>query len=195
MAYKDPQQRLAAQRAWRAKRKGKKGGVWRPGGPGRPPKGAKRMEPGCKLPGGKMRAEHVYDEDGLCDCGARRMEFAPRPELRPEVLRQSQVLNPRSLRRNATTSEVGKLQSPARPEPPAPRSVPVVAKRAAGPPATKQPKTPHSAAAPAARPISESPGLLLGGQPLGAIVADLEWRRELLDRAIRALREIGGVSR
>jgi len=45
------------------------------------------MEPQCKLPDGKMRADHVFDEDGPCDCSARKMEFAPRPPLRPEMVR------------------------------------------------------------------------------------------------------------
>ena len=59
---------------------------WHPGGPGRPPKdrgGA--MLPQCKLNDGRMRVEHVYDEDGLCDCGARKPSFEPLPTLRPKV--------------------------------------------------------------------------------------------------------------
>lgn len=183
MAYRDPAAQRAYQRAWHARRKGKKPGkAWRPGGPGRPPEGAKRMEPACKLPGGKMRAEHVFDEDGLCDCGAKRMEFAPRPELRTGL--DDGPLLPRALPRAA------------RPEPPAPRPLPVVAKRAAGPPATKQPKTPHSAASPAARTAPALPAvrpeMLIGGYPVSAIVADLEGRRDALDRAIAALRELAG---
>jgi len=50
-------------------------------------KGAATVEPQCKMPGGKMRADHVFDEDGLCDCSARKMEFAPRPPLRPEIVK------------------------------------------------------------------------------------------------------------
>jgi hypothetical protein len=30
------------------------------------------MEPVCKLPGGRMREAHVFDEDGLCECGERK---------------------------------------------------------------------------------------------------------------------------
>ena len=54
--------------AWRAKQKGA------------------TVEPQCKIQD-RMRAEHIFDEDGLCDCGARKMEFAPRPPLRPEIVR------------------------------------------------------------------------------------------------------------
>ena len=63
---------LARQRAydqaWRAKQKGA------------------TVEPQCNV-AGRMRAEHVYDEDGLCDCGARKMVFAPRPELREGIVK------------------------------------------------------------------------------------------------------------
>ena len=54
-------------------------------------KGAATVEPQCKLPDGKMRADHVFDENGLCDCSARRMGFAPRPALRPEMVRASKA--------------------------------------------------------------------------------------------------------
>ncbi len=176
MAYKDPKKRLAAQRAWRANRKGIKGKAWRPGGPGRPPKGA-RMEPGCKLPGGKMRAEHVYDEDGLCDCGARRMEFAPRPELRPEIVK---------VRTATASSSAQSTATRPRPEPPAPRPLPLPTVAKARPVAPRP-------LPPKAEPWQPRPELLIAGQPVAAIVAELEGRRELLDRAIAALRDLVGT--
>ena len=137
-------------------------------------KGAKRMEPVCKLPGGKMRAEHIFDEDGLCDCGQRATVFAPRPELRMSV---------------PTPTEAARLAHrvpppSVRPEPPAPRPVPVVAKKP-GPKPTARP-------APASRPWEPRPELLIAGQPVAAIVAELEGRRDALDRAIAALRELAG---
>jgi hypothetical protein len=75
-------------------------------------KGAKTVEPQCKLPDGKMRAEHVFDEDGLCDCSARRMEFAPRPPLRPEMVRASK---PAARRSAAAVVAPAKTQAPAPP--------------------------------------------------------------------------------
>lgn len=168
MSRKDQDAKNAYQRAWYAKRKGKKPGqAWRPGGPGRPPNGAKAMMPACSLPGGKMRESHVFDEDGLCDCGARATTFAPRPELRPEMVKTR----------------------PTRPEPPAPRSVPVVAKKPAQPKPTK-PAVRQPALAPTRAPVLE---LLIGGQPVSAIVADLEGRRDALGRAIAALRDLQGM--
>ncbi len=177
MAYRDPAAQRAYQRAWHARRKGKKPGkAWKPGAIGRPPKGARAMMPVCSLPGGKMRESHVYDEDGLCDCGARRMEFAPRPELRPEVIK---------VRTATASSSAQSTATRPRPEPPAPRPLPLPTVAKARPVAPRP-------LPPKAEPWEVRPELLIAGQPVGAIVAELEGRREVLARAIAALRELAG---
>ncbi len=174
MSYQNSERGREARR--RADRKLKGCRPWRPGGPGRPPKGA-RVEPQCKLSSGKLRAEHVYDEDGLCDCGARRMTFAPRPEPRPEVVK---------VRTATASSSAQSTATRPRPEPPAPRPLPLptVAKARPAAPRPLPPKV---------EPWQPRPELLIAGQPVGAIVAELEGRREVLDRAIAALRDLAGT--
>lgn len=120
MSYTDPAKRNAARRAADRKRTGSK--AWHPGGPGRPPKDRGGvMEPQCKIPGGNMRADHIFGPaDGLCACGARKMEFAPRPPLRPALVR-----------------------------PAAPKQVPAPARPAEAPPIAKPPARPNQRQAPA----------------------------------------------
>jgi hypothetical protein len=105
---------LAKQRAWdKAYRKGLKGGV---------------VEPQCKLPDGKMRADHVFGPvDGLCACGARKMEFALRPPLRPEVLRtytSKRTASGARLLRTATPAAVAPARQPTGAKPRAQKAPP-----------------------------------------------------------------------
>jgi len=130
-------------------------------------KGAKTVEPQCKLPDGKMRAEHVFDEDGLCDCSARRMEFAPRPPLRPEMVRTSKV-------------KPSKVVAPPVVRTPAPASVP----RAAAKP-EPTPRAKRRAIVPAPQPEKR-----IGDTTFAALISDLERKREQVDRCITAAREI-----
>ena len=120
-------------------------------------KGAKTVEPQCKLPDGKMRAEHVFDEDGLCDCSARRMEFAPRPPLRPEMVRASKP----AARRSVAAAVV----APARQPKPGP--APPVRKAVAAPRSTKPARA--------------------GKADLQAVIAELERRRSAIDDEAREL--------
>jgi hypothetical protein len=66
------------------------------------------MQPQCVL-ADRMRAEHEFDEDGLCECGERRTSFAPRPELRPVV--------PPQPRRQPAPARPASPSDPVRPAP------------------------------------------------------------------------------
>jgi len=121
------------------------------------------VEPQCKLPDGKMRADHVYGPvDGLCACGARRTDFAPRPPLRPEILRKVSI------------PWKPKLKAPPVPRPSAP------AVRAA-PKSAPKPREKRQPLAPA--PKKHHPAI-------AAAISALESRRDQIDAAIATLRNI-----
>jgi len=143
--------------AWRARQKGA------------------TVEPQCKLPDGKMRAEHVFDEDGLCDYSARKMEFAPRPALRPEVLRAAAPKRAAAPARPAPAAPPAKAPAPPKPKSRAKRQTALIAR----PRGDGRPRAPI--------PVVEKH---IGGTTFAALIADLERQRASYDQAIARLREI-----
>jgi hypothetical protein len=144
---------LARQRAydtaWRAKQKGA------------------TVEPQCNV-AGKLRAEHVYDEDGLCDCGARQMVFAERPPLRPEMVK-TRPAKPKA------------VAAPVVVRTPQPLAVQRVASKPGPKPGAKKRR---------AVVIATEPEKRIGGVTFGALIADLERQREQLDDLIASLRKV-----
>lgn len=141
------------------------------GGPGAPPKsqGARAtMEPQCRV-NGRMRSEHVFDEDGLCDCGQKRTTFAPRPALRD-------VTSPpvRKVR------SIADLERPARPGKGGSHKPKPEERRAFGQMDGGGPKP-----SPATPTVIASPAI---PDPVAATIAQLELEREELDQAIETLR-------
>lgn len=140
----------AYDKAWRAKQKGA------------------TVEPQCNV-SGKLRAEHVYDEDGLCDCGARRMEFAPRPPLRPEIVKATKVAKPKVSAPPAVVRAIA----------------PAPVQRAATKASPRKPRAKRRAIVPAAQPEQR-----IGGHTFGELISDLERKRAQVDACIIGLRAI-----
>ena len=109
-----------------------------------------------------MRADHVFEQNGVCGCGARRMEFAPRPPLRPEMVRAAA---PR------------RASAPTRPAAP-PLAVPAKPEPVPKPEAKRQP------------PLPAKVEKRIGGTTFRAVVEDLERQRAGLDELIAALRKV-----
>lgn len=141
-------------------------------------KGAATVEPQCKLPDGKMRADHVFDEDGLCDCSARRMEFAPPPEL---------VETPVA-RKPRTGLDDGPSLPRARPGRGAAHR-PSSAHRAAFTGARSFAE-PRAAPKPRAKRRTAEPEKRIGDTTFRALVAQLEERRDQMTATIAALRDV-----
>ena len=227
MSYADPAKRREARLRCDRKRNGSK--PWRPGGPGRPPKGAvgpqewKRkglcvkcggkpkadrlrcepclkkqrdwdkayrdglkggstVEPQCNV-AGKLRADHVFDEDGLCDCGARKMEFAPRT---------SPVEGP-SPQRLRTGLDDGPLLPRARPgKGAAHRPSPAQRAAFAGARSFAEPRAAPKVAPKPPEKVEkvEKVEKRIGGTGFGAIIDDLEQKRAAIDAVIAGIRSV-----
>lgn len=136
------------------------------------------MEPQCRLPGGRMRAEHLFDQKGACECGA---------SLNSVTMEVSELLRPSTPIDHGKLKEAGRMMMRDSMVEASLRRPVQKTKSAAPPTARVPPPLP-----PAPRPFMKIPPKpkRIGGTTFRELLADIDRQKALLDEAATSLRKV-----